>query len=331
MEYLANKEEHEEIRIAAAREIVRQLSIPSKFAMKVVKEKYGSIEKETRDKIEKKVRFVFESSNFSWFVSLIFFSIFQTFELLQSVDFRDVDMIEHIQMACSAIIDVSSSECGHVIDQLSPSSSGSDLECRPWALLGVMGKKNFLAFFCDQKRLQFDTIKCFSGNIIESQQFSVNAHRLQNLLVLFEKCISKPSLDRADIATRRFRSAICSFSKVIANIQIDSTTNEMAGYLGVFEKIVDKLLEKILSCFDIFSDGETVCVASIALLTALLHKQKECTPYELAQVCQFWKKLIVGNKLTVLSIMSAKSMGMNNGQEAAEDFFKALDTFEKHI
>lgn len=73
MEYLANKEEHEEIRIAAAREIVRQLSIPSKFAMKVVKEKYGSIEKETREKIEKKVRFVFESSNFSWFVSLIFF------------------------------------------------------------------------------------------------------------------------------------------------------------------------------------------------------------------------------------------------------------------
>lgn len=105
----------------------------------------------------------------------------------------------------------------------------------------------------------------------------------------------------------------------------------MAGYLGVFENVVIKVLDVIPNCFKIFSDGETVCVAAIALLTALLHQQNKCTPQESAQIRQFWKDLIVGNKLTVLSIMSAKAMGMNNGPKAAEDFFKALHTsLEKH-
>lgn len=69
VKFLADNEQSLEIRIAAAREIVRQLSIPSKFAMKVVKEKFGSIENQTKAAIVENVRFVFKLSNFLCFVS----------------------------------------------------------------------------------------------------------------------------------------------------------------------------------------------------------------------------------------------------------------------
>lgn len=144
---------------------------------------------------------------------------------------------------------------------------------------------------------------------------------------LFKKCITKDGLDRDDIASSRVQSAICSFIKVIDNIQIDPTTNGMNDYNEIFKDVVTTLLFAIPDSFGIFNEVETICVASVELLTTLLRKQKHrCPPHHLTKVREFWNCLIECNEFTLLSVMSAKTMAMENGSKAVKTFFQLIDT-----